>query len=127
MNPRLSVRMALGRRAMRRLPAIVRAMGWMVFAGVTGGLVNVVIPIGASELPPLEIVFFRNLFALFFMLPWLLRSGAAALKTRKAAFYTLRAVVAFVSMITWFIGITLVPLATATSLNFTAPLFATMG
>src|SRR3954449_9603703 len=104
MNPRLSVRMALGRRAMRRLPAIVRTMGWMIFAGATGGLMNVVIRIGASELPPLEIVLFRNLFALVFLLPWVLRSGVAALRTSKAAFYTLRAVVAFISMITWFIG-----------------------
>ena len=30
-------------------------------------------------------------------------------------------------MVTWFIGINLVPLATATALNFTAPLFATIG
>jgi drug/metabolite transporter (DMT)-like permease len=29
-------------------------------------------------------------------------------------------------MVTWFIGITIVPLATATALNFTAPLFATV-
>src|SRR6185437_16292892 len=48
------------------------------------------------------------------------------LRTTKIGFYTLRAAVAFVSMITWFIGIAAVPLATATALNFTAPLFATV-
>jgi len=29
-------------------------------------------------------------------------------------------------MVTWFYGITVVPLATATAVNFTAPLFATI-
>ena len=29
-------------------------------------------------------------------------------------------------MVTWFYGITVVPLATATAVNFTAPLFATL-
>jgi drug/metabolite transporter (DMT)-like permease len=55
------------------------------------------------------------------------RNGGRSLRTTKIGFYTLRAFVAFVSMVTWFIGIAYVPLSTATSLNFTAPLFATMG
>jgi drug/metabolite transporter (DMT)-like permease len=38
----------------------------------------------------------------------------------------LRAAVAFISMLSWFYGINLVPLATAQALNFTAPLFATV-
>jgi drug/metabolite transporter (DMT)-like permease len=121
------IRFALGRRALQRMPAIVQAMGWMVAAGATGGLMNVTIRTAAADLPPLEIVFFRNLFALLFILPWIWRSGVGVLKTDKIGFYTLRALVAFVSMVTWFVGISLVPLATATSLNFTAPLFATMG
>jgi drug/metabolite transporter (DMT)-like permease len=127
MNGRLAVRVALARRALRRMPVIVHAIGWMVLAGATGGLMNVVIRIADAELHPLQVVFFRNLFALAFMLPWIQRRGVSVLKTEKIWFYTLRAVVAFISMVTWFIGISLVPLSTATSLNFTAPLFATMG
>jgi drug/metabolite transporter (DMT)-like permease len=127
MRSRLSLRVAVGRRAFNRLPAIFQAVGWMVLAGATGGLMNVVIRIGTAELDPLQVVFFRNLFALVFLVPWIARSGVSVLRTSKIGFYTLRAVVAFISMITWFIGISLVPLSTATSLNFTAPLFATMG
>jgi drug/metabolite transporter (DMT)-like permease len=121
------IRFALGRRALQRMPPILQAMGWMIVAGATGGLMNVVIRAGAAELHPLQIVFFRNLFALLFLLPWILRGGMSVLKTDKIGFYTLRAVVAFISMVTWFIGVSLVPLSTATSLNFTAPLFATIG
>jgi drug/metabolite transporter (DMT)-like permease len=127
MSSRIRLRVAIGRRALKRLPLIVQAMGWMLLAGATGGLMNVVIRTGAAELDPLEVVFFRNLFALVFLLPWIATSGAAMLRTRKIGFYTLRALVAFISMVTWFTGIALVPLSTATALNFTAPLFATMG
>ena len=60
------------------------------------------------------------------LVPWLMRKvGSARCAPRKIWFYTLRAGVSLVSMLSWFYGITLVPLATATALNFTAPLFAT--
>jgi drug/metabolite transporter (DMT)-like permease len=61
------------------------------------------------------------------MVPWIARAGLASLRTSKVWFYTLRAGVSLVSILTWFYGITLVPLATATALNFAAPLFATAG
>jgi drug/metabolite transporter (DMT)-like permease len=108
------------------LPPIIQAMVWMIMGGIAGGIMNVVIREAAEELHPLEIVFFRNLFSLVFMVPFIARLGLGSLRTGKIGFFTLRAGVAFVSMVTWFIGITLVPLATATALNFTAPLFATV-
>jgi drug/metabolite transporter (DMT)-like permease len=108
------------------LPPIIQAMIWMILGGITGGIMNVVIREASAELHPLEVVFFRNLFSLIFMVPFIARLGLGSLRTAKIGFFTLRAGVAFISMVTWFIGITLVPLATATALNFTAPLFATV-
>jgi drug/metabolite transporter (DMT)-like permease len=61
------------------------------------------------------------------MAPFIIRAGPSLLRSGKIGFFTLRAAVGLVSMLTWFYGITLVPLATATAVNFTAPLFATMG
>lgn len=113
-------------RFLSKLPPIGQAMLWMMLSAASGGLMNVLIRVAAAELDPIEIVFFRNLFALAVMLPFMLRVGRDGLRTTKIGFYMLRAAVAFVSMITWFIGIAAVPLATATALNFTAPLFATV-
>jgi len=127
--PLLSPAMAAARSfaiPLTRLPPIGRAMLWMVAGGITGGIMNVLIREAAAELDPLEIVFFRNFFALLCMVPFILRVGPGGLRTTKIGFYALRAAVAFISMITWFIGIARVPLATATALNFTAPLFATV-
>jgi drug/metabolite transporter (DMT)-like permease len=111
---------------LERLAPITQGLLWSLFGTVTGGIMNVLIREAAAEIDPLEVVFFRNLFALAFLLPFIARIGLGGLRTSKMGFYALRALVAFISMVTWFIGIIIVPLATATALNFTAPLFATI-
>ena len=109
------------------LAAPVRAALWMLLAGLCAVLMNVLIRYAAQRMHPFEVTFFRCLFSLGFMLPFMLRGGPAVLHTGKVGFFTLRAAVGLVSMLSWFYGITLVPLATATAVNFTAPLFATVG
>lgn len=104
-----------------------RAALWMLLSGLCAVLMNVLIRLAAQRLHPFEVTFFRCLFSLAVMLPIILRAGPALLHNAKIGFYTLRAAVGLISMLTWFYGITLVPLATATAVNFTAPLFATMG
>ena len=112
----------------KELAPIKRAALLMVLAGCGSTIMNAIIRHGAAELHPFQVTFFRAFFALVFMLPWLWRNGGlGALRTPKLGYYTLRAAVAAVSMLTWFYGIAFVPLATATALNFTAPLWATIG
>jgi drug/metabolite transporter (DMT)-like permease len=123
--------MAITDRAAARLgtlPLVTQAALWMLLGALVGGMMNVTIRLVSAEIHPLEVVFFRNLFSLLFMVPWLARVGFGVLRSpSKFGFFLLRALVSFISMVTWFIGINLVPLATATALNFTAPLFATIG
>ena len=109
------------------LPPITRAATWVVAAGFSATIMNVIVREAAKELHPFEITFFRCLFGLAALLPWILSMGPGVLKTRKKLYYTLRGSVSLVSMLAWFYGITLVPLATATALNFTSPLFSTLG
>ena len=98
----------------------------MLIGGFCAVMMNVLIRFAAYRLHPFEVTFFRCLFSLFVMLPFIIRSGPSILATPKLGFYTLRAVIGLISMLSWFYGITIVPLATATAVNFTAPLFATM-
>src|SRR5438874_1704128 len=98
----------------------------MLIGGFCAVMMNVLIRFAAYRLHPFEVTFFRCLFSLFVMLPFIIRAGPSILATPKVGFYTLRAVVGLIAMLSWFYGITIVPLATATAVNFTAPLFATM-
>ncbi len=109
------------------LPPITRAALWVIASGFSSTLMNVIVREAADELHPFEITFFRCLFGFVVLVPWIVKVGPSALKTQKKLYYTLRGAVSLVSMLSWFYGITLVPLATATALNFTSPLFATLG
>ncbi|HTZ79788.1 MAG TPA: DMT family transporter [Stellaceae bacterium] len=109
------------------LPPITRSAFWVITAGFCATIMNVVVREAAKELHSFEITFFRCLFGFLVMIPWIVKVGFGALKTSKIGFYTMRGMVSLVSMLTWFYGITLVPLSTATALNFTAPLFSTLG
>jgi drug/metabolite transporter (DMT)-like permease len=109
-----------------RLAPITRAALWILLSGICGVMMNVLIRIAAQAMHPFEVAFFRCLFGLVFILPWIVRSGPLLLRSRNRGFFLLRAGIGLVSMATWFYGITVVPLATATAVNFTAPLFATL-
>src|SRR3954463_5634352 len=112
--------------AFAELAPTTRAALWMLFGGFCAVLMNVLIRVAAARMHPFEVTFFRCLFSLGFMAPFIIRAGPALLHNQKIGFFTLSAAVGLVSMLTWFYGITLVPLATATAVNFTAPLFATL-
>ncbi|HLB80272.1 MAG TPA: DMT family transporter [Dongiaceae bacterium] len=107
-------------------PPPLRAALWMVGSAVFfSGLSGVIRHLG-QEMHPFEVAFFRNLFGLAFMLPWLWRAGRAGLKTRRLALYGVRAFLGLLSMLCWFTALALLPIAQVVALSFTAPLFATM-
>jgi drug/metabolite transporter (DMT)-like permease len=80
----------------------------------------------APEVDPLQIAFSRNILGLIFLAPVFLRNGFAPLRTKLFRLHFWRAAINLVNMITYYMGLRLTPLAEATALNFTAPLFATM-
>ncbi len=82
---------------------------------------------GAGGMHPFQIAFFRNLFALSFMLPWLARNGRAGLRTERLKTHLWRAVIGLSAMLCWFSAVAYLPLAEAVALNFTVPFFATAG
>lgn len=79
-----------------------------------------------AGLDPLQVIFFRNLFCIMFMMPLLAVRGPALLKTDQLRFYGVRAGLAFLSMMAWFYALALIPLAELTSIGFLGPLFATL-
>jgi drug/metabolite transporter (DMT)-like permease len=112
--------------AFARLPAPIKGGVLMVLACAGFAGMNVVIRILSYDLPAFEIVFFRNLMSFVFMVPWLCRVGVSAMKTDRHGLYFGRSMIGFASMLLWFSALTMMPLAEATALSFTAPLFATL-
>ena len=102
----------------------VKAAGLLIFACVFFASMNAIIRHVSTEVDPLEIVFFRNLFGFLAMMPWLMSHGLGAMKTERFGMILLRSFWGFLAMATWFSALAIVPLANAVALSFTAPLFA---
>jgi drug/metabolite transporter (DMT)-like permease len=99
----------------------------MTAAAFFFALMNTLVRIATDTLPPLEVAFFRNLFAVASMLPWILSSGFPGLTTRHLRLHLLRSLVGVIAMGFWFTSLAYVPLADAVALNFTMPLFIVAG
>jgi drug/metabolite transporter (DMT)-like permease len=106
---------------------IVAGGGWMLLAcagfAVMTGIVRHLTDWGIH---PFEVAFFRNFFSFFVMLPWMISTGIAGLRTAKLSLYTARAAIGMLSMLAWFWSVSLLPIAEATALGFTAPFFTTI-
>lgn len=106
---------------------LIKAIGLMLLAALGFSFMNVLIRWTSSELHPFQVAFFRNLFGLVFMLPWLFKLGFANFKTQRFGLFFIRSILGLISMLCYFWGISVLPLAKAVALSFTIPLFVTIG
>lgn len=105
----------------------MRGAAFMIISAMNFALMAGTIRYLAERLHPFELAFFRNLFSLLFMAPWVLRTGLSGLRTSSIRKYGLRGLTAIVAMLCWFYGLAMMPIAEATALSFTAPIFASIG
>ncbi len=105
----------------------IRGPLWLLASGLFVTAVVVFARLAAQQVPTLEVVFFRNVFCLVFMLPAFFHAGLAALRTRRIGTHAARAVVGLLSTVCWFLAVNVMPIADVTALTFLTPIFATMG
>ncbi len=77
----------------------------------------------SRELDNESIVFFRNLFGLLVLLPWLWKHGLGRLRTQHFPLHLVRSLSGLAAMYCFFYAISKLPLSEAVLLNFSAPLF----
>lgn len=75
-----------------------------------------------------EMVFYRSIFGLPVVLFWVVNSGGglAAISTRRPMVHVWRCALGVTGILLIFQGLRLLPLADATTIGFTAPIFATL-
>jgi drug/metabolite transporter (DMT)-like permease len=112
--------------ALAGLPAPVRGALWMGAAATAFALMITLVRHLTDGLHPLQVVFFRTAFGLVAMLPWLLRQGIGVMRTSRLRLHLLRALIGIFAMVGWFTSVSLLPLAEATALSFTAPIFTSV-
>ena len=109
------------------LPPNIKGGLWMVLAGLFFTFLGVMIRMANNEVHILEIVFFRYLFSLLIMVPWVLRLGVSGLKAKNIPLLFTRSISSYIAAILWFASMIYLPLTEATALGYTTPLFVTLG
>ena len=110
-----------------RLPGgAVRGIACMLLAGFLAVVMQACVRHLSGQIHPFEIGFFRSLFGIIVIVPWLLRHGLAPFRTRRLPMHGVRAVLHVTAMMGYFYAISLTPLTTVNALFFTAPIFVTV-
>lgn len=103
----------------------LKGIAWMIVSTLLLSSMHTTVQFMSTDMHPLQLAFFRLLFALLVVLPFFWRHGMAPLKTKKLGLLTLRGVLNVCAMFCFFSALGMAPLPDVTALSFTAPLFAT--
>ena len=101
----------------------LRGAAWMLMSSFAFAAGSVAIKTIGRDLPSAEIVFFRCLFGLTVVVPFVVRYGFAVFRTQRPDLHIVRVMCAAVGMNCGFYAMTNLDLATAVSLSYTRPLF----
>ena len=109
--------------AFTRMPPSWQGAAWMTMSALLFAAQTAIVRYLSKDLHFLEISLFRALFGVVAMLPWLLRAGIGVMRTRNTGLYAARGALSTVAMYGWFGSLALIPIADATAVSFTFPLF----
>lgn len=126
MTPFLSKLQTALRAPFDRLPPVARACALMLTSTVLFATMHALIRTTSQHMPAVEVAFFRNLFGLVVLAPLMMSSPVSILKTNRFGQHVTRSVINVGSMLCFFIGLSMTPIARATALSFTAPLFTAL-
>jgi drug/metabolite transporter (DMT)-like permease len=113
--------------AVRGWPPAAQAAFWMLLIGSLVTFTLVFARKVSDQIHVFEIVFFRSVFGLVFMIPWMMRRGPGAMRIKtRHGLITLRSMLAFFGSAAFFFAATLMPLADVTSIIFIRPIIASI-
>ncbi len=106
------------------LPPVLRAVLWMTLTLGMFALMMIAVRELGQVMSTFEILAFRSFVALVILLPIAARIGRSAFATPRLGLHVVRNAVHFAAQYGWIVGITLLPLAEVTALEFTTPAWA---
>ena len=105
----------------------VAAVLWMVLTGILFVGVTAVIKHVGTDLPAAESAFLRYSLGLVFLIPMMKPMLRAAGNAKTLGLFAVRGLFHGLGMILWFYGMTRIPIAEVTAINYVSPVFITIG
>ena len=99
----------------------------MACAGITIAILWAILRHASDYMHPMFIVFWRSLFGALVLVPFIWRQGSHILRTGRMPMHFLRSITGFTAMIRIFCSVAHIPLAQAMAINYSGPLFASLG
>ena len=106
---------------------IWRGAMWMVVAAWSFTAMLICVRYLAGRYPAIEVVFFRAMIGLLFVLPPLISHGVPGLRTNVFHLHLTRACFGLAAMLAYYSAAPYLPLADITTYSFAIPLFVTLG
>jgi len=108
-------------------PNILRAALWTILSCLlVVAYTSTAKHLSADGLPVAVIVFFRCLFGVVFLIPWLVKNGVAGLKTEQPVLMVSRGINTMLGLYCLFTAVSLMPLADVVAIQYTKPVFAAL-
>ena len=108
--------------AFANLPGPFRAAFWIVCGGGAFVFMMAIARHLADDMHMLLIVFWRAVFGVAFMMPWLARCGIGVLRTDKIGFHGVRTLSNYAGLLFTFYAATMLPFADITAIGFARPI-----
>jgi drug/metabolite transporter (DMT)-like permease len=108
------------------LPAPVRGAIWMMGSTAAWAFMAALTRVLSDDIHVFEIVFFRSLFGMAFLLPWLYRKGLRGIYTKRLGMHMARGFVGLATIYLVFTAITLAPLAELAAIMTVRPIMASV-
>lgn len=107
--------------------AFLFAVGLMVLAAALNAIDTLLVRVISQEMNAFSIAFFRSVFGLIFVLPWIFRRRAQIFRTNYIWLHAVRAGFKVLALATFFYAVSRANLAQVTAINFTTPVFVMIG
>ena len=96
---------------------------WMIVAGFLFATMAMFVKLGAAHFGAAEMALYRSVFSFFLVLGVIGLTPKATVRTEHIGAHLIRGIVGSTSLIGYFYAITMLPVATAQTLNYTSPIF----
>ena len=107
--------------------SVIKGAAWAALSSLLISLMHVLVRDVSQEVHPIVVVFFRNVVGFMILIPFLLRQDRSHWKSKQPKLQLIRAMFGVCALTTFFISLSMVPVADVTAIGFVTVLFITIG